>query len=753
MKINEIRNLGHHKIANISAVIMILFPGVNSIIQAMQQKGNPIESLMGFLILITLVLLIPVYRSARAAATLAFYTPLIVFLFNTIVMILYGGSPYFLIICISACGISCLYSNFSITLAYTTVQTIAIGVLFFMGYPIVGANASVDTAVMGLFFYAFSALVLLILNRTVTVNLNQALIDGNYFKTFLSTTANYLAMVNESNKVIYVSTPLASLAGIENPELAGGRPLIDLFPGRDLKFLTSEMLGQRGLYEKDWEFVLRGQKRYFKAASNTLTGPFKGTLINLNDMTHLAERDEIAAMKDSLKIGLFFMDRSYIIQDNYSRYLDELLSETHLNGKHFIEFLSGSVTSKEQEGIKDYFGMVFDQAFDQPTLEDINPLKELHYVSSKGDKKIFQCEFTAVERGKGEVFLLGTIYDITTKIELQQRLAEEEKKRHEEMRALFELIQVDSIVFNDFMADAEYEFTRIDDILKDDSFNAHEALVEVYQSVHAIKSNAVILGLNTFANNVHVLESEIKKLRERETEVTFDEMLHLTVSLEKLSHEKDGFKDILSKINSFKVGGAEGQKQNEYVLIESLSKAANRAALDLEKKVRLVTTGIDIEAIEKGPRRLIKEVLMQMIRNSVVHGIEMPNERVAKGKSETGVIQLSIKSDGKMVHVKLQDDGQGLNFARIREKALSLNLIKKEDANNKNVLSQAIFLPGFSTAETEGVHAGRGIGLNLVRDRVRDAKGNIKLQSEPGKGTVFYIILPLENTEVKAQAS
>jgi len=752
MKMNEIKNTGHFRIANTSAVAIILFLGVNSIIEALRNESVS-QSVMSFGMVVSLILLIPVFRSTKNFAKLAFFIPFIVFLFNVVAMIWGGQGAYFFIVCLCTCGISCLYANFPLTLFYIVVQAVGVIALCFLDLPIAGYGAHLGIVLINLTVYLFSCLVLLILTRSATVTLTRALDDGNSFRTFLATTANYLAMVDKSNKVIYVSKPLSNLAGIEDPDLTTGRPLIDLFPGRDLKLLASEMLGQRGLYEADWEFVLNGQKRFFKAASNSLSGTSKGTLVNLHDMTYLAERDEIAAMRDNLKIGLFFMNRDCIIQDNYSRYLEELLSEKELTGKMFLDLLASSVTSKERDAIKDYFEMVFDRVFDQMTLEDINPLHELHYVSRMGDKKIFQCEFVTVERGKGEDFILVVIYDITAKVELQQRLAEEESRRQEEMRSIFELIQVDPTVFSDFLGDAEYEFTRIDETLKNDDFSAHEALVEVYQSVHAIKSNAVILGLNTFGDKVHALESQIKKMREQETEVAFDDMLHLTMELEKLSKEKDGFKTVIDRINSFKVGTGDGKKQNEYVLIESLTKATNRAASDMGKQVKFVASQIDPVALEKGPRRVIKEVLMQLIRNSVVHGIELPDDRVAKGKKETGTIQLSIKTDGKIIQVKLIDDGRGLDFKRIGEKALGMNMIKPEDVNNKGALLQAIFAPGFSTAETEGVHAGRGIGLNLVRDRVHAAKGTIKLQTEWGKGTAFNVFLPLENNEADNKAS
>jgi two-component system chemotaxis sensor kinase CheA len=109
---------------------------------------------------------------------------------------------------------------------------------------------------------------------------------------------------------------------------------------------------------------------------------------------------------------------------------------------------------------------------------------------------------------------------------------------------------------------------------------------------------------------------------------------------------------------------------------------------------------------------------------------------------------------GDRVHVKLSDDGRGLDFDKIRVKAEELKMFaSKEEAADKNNLLQAIFSPGFSTVKEADVHAGRGIGLNLVRERIRDLHGSIKLQSEPGKGTVFNVFIPLEIAAMANKAS
>jgi two-component system chemotaxis sensor kinase CheA len=97
-----------------------------------------------------------------------------------------------------------------------------------------------------------------------------------------------------------------------------------------------------------------------------------------------------------------------------------------------------------------------------------------------------------------------------------------------------------------------------------------------------------------------------------------------------------------------------------------------------------------------------------------------------------------------MVHIVLGDDGGGLNYKRIALIAKEKGLLKKgADENDQLLLSNIIFSPGFSTSETENIHAGRGIGLNLVRDRLREVNGSIKLKSIKGRGLVFDIQIPL----------
>jgi len=736
------------KIANAASVAMVLFLSAAFIFEMIIYNVEVNYYLAGVIIFLTLIVLISIFRTSLNHYKMTFNVPFTVLMFYTSLMFLCGWKTnYYLLVCVALCVVSCLYSHFYRSLVFLIFQNLFIGLLLLFKYPVGGVNTPSVEVMIGWAVCLFASIVVLIITRAATVSLEKALEHQNSFRDLLATTENFVAMVDEHNEIVYGSKTLSGLGNVDDPLLIQGRPLIDLFPGKSLKVYAGKLLKEKDDYAEDWEFMLNGQKRYFKAASHKLAGGSSGTLINLYDMTHLAERDEIAVMKDSMKIGLFFMDRNYVIQDHYSRYLEEMLDEENLFGKLLTDIISASVSSNEMEAIQDYIKMILERAYDQEMLEDINPLAELHYVNKNtGTRKVFQFAFATVERGKGEVFILVTLYDITARVELQERLAEEESRRKEEMEAVFEVIQVQPDVFNDFMGDMEHEFDNIDKIQKSETLSAHDSLVKTYQCVHAIKSNAVILGLNIFGNKVHNLESKIKKLREMEGEVPFSEMLDLTMDIEKLSVEKEGFRDIIDKLQSYTQSGG-NKKQNIKVLIESLTKTATRTAEDQDKLIQFLADDIDTEAIDKGPRREMKEILMQLIRNSAVHGIEMPDVRKAKGKKETGTVKLSIKmsEDRKMINIKLSDDGNGLNFQKISQRALERKLIKPEDAQNRDMLLKIIFSPGFSTADTEGVHAGRGIGLNLVRDRVKEINGSVKLRSEDGKGTLFLITVPVKN--------
>jgi two-component system chemotaxis sensor kinase CheA len=140
------------------------------------------------------------------------------------------------------------------------------------------------------------------------------------------------------------------------------------------------------------------------------------------------------------------------------------------------------------------------------------------------------------------------------------------------------------------------------------------------------------------------------------------------------------------------------------------------------------------------------------VRNSVDHGIEMPEVRVAAGKPATGSVYLNAYHKGGNITVEVADDGGGLNKDKILAKARSRELIGPNDVLTDEQIYDLIFLPGFSTAEQTTDISGRGVGMDVVRRNIKDLGGTIEVRSTPGRGSRFIITLPLTLAIVDGQS-
>ncbi len=162
----------------------------------------------------------------------------------------------------------------------------------------------------------------------------------------------------------------------------------------------------------------------------------------------------------------------------------------------------------------------------------------------------------------------------------------------------------------------------------------------------------------------------------------------------------------------------------------------------LGKKIELVVVGESTE-LDKTVVEKLGDPLVHLIRNSLDHGLETPDERVAANKPETGKVHLSAYHQGGSVVIEISDDGRGLNTEKILNKALEKGLISENEVLADKQIFELIFLPGFSTADALGDLSGRGVGMDVVRKNILSLGGSIDVSSAPGKGSKFVIRLPL----------
>jgi chemosensory pili system protein ChpA (sensor histidine kinase/response regulator) len=177
-------------------------------------------------------------------------------------------------------------------------------------------------------------------------------------------------------------------------------------------------------------------------------------------------------------------------------------------------------------------------------------------------------------------------------------------------------------------------------------------------------------------------------------------------------------------------------------LSDRLYRVVRQAAKETGKQVRLDIVGGSIE-VDRGVLDRMTASFEHLLRNSVSHGIELPEVRTKAGKDAIGSIAVLVTQDGNEVGVEFRDDGAGLNLPRIRDKAISSGLLDAHAPSNDAELTSFIFTAGFSTAEKITELAGRGVGMDVVRSDVNAIGGRIETSTASGQGTAFKLVLPL----------
>ncbi|MBN2751516.1 MAG: chemotaxis protein CheW [Rhodospirillaceae bacterium] len=211
--------------------------------------------------------------------------------------------------------------------------------------------------------------------------------------------------------------------------------------------------------------------------------------------------------------------------------------------------------------------------------------------------------------------------------------------------------------------------------------------------------------------------------------------------LQRLSHITTDLQEGVMKTRMQPIGNAWAK----------LPRIVRDLALETKKKIDLQMYGADTE-LDRQVLELIKDPLTHMVRNSADHGLEMPVDRLAASKPETGVITLNAYHEGGHIIIEIADDGRGLDVQRIRQKVLENGLASDAelDSMSDQQVSQFIFRAGFSTAAQVTSVSGRGVGMDVVRTNIEKIGGTIELKTAKGRGTTFVIKIPLTLAIVSA---
>ncbi len=241
--------------------------------------------------------------------------------------------------------------------------------------------------------------------------------------------------------------------------------------------------------------------------------------------------------------------------------------------------------------------------------------------------------------------------------------------------------------------------------------------------------------LMTMVSELVLTRNQLVEIARRENDQ------HFKLPLQRLSHITAELQDGVMKTRMQPIGNAWNK----------LPRVIRDLSSELGKKIDLVMEGAETE-LDRQVLEQIKDPLTHMVRNSADHGIELPAERRALGKPETGRIRLTAGHEGGSITIRVSDDGKGLDLARIRRKARDLDLANPAELEKMTdaQIARFIFHPGFSTAATVSNVSGRGVGMDVVKSNIDAIGGTVDIAWEPGRSTTFAVKIPLTLAIVSA---
>jgi two-component system chemotaxis sensor kinase CheA len=468
------------------------------------------------------------------------------------------------------------------------------------------------------------------------------------------------------------------------------------------------------------------------------------TRLRTSDAAIEAANEENREILTSVREGLFLLTPDFHLGSQLSQSAHTLFGRKLAAGDDFFALLAPLVSSKALADARDYAQLLFAPHVKEALVQGINPLSEVEVAVKnrlgQDVRRHLSFHFNRVQEDGAVRHLLVTVQDISTRIELEARLQTERQRSQKEFAMLLKAIDADPALLRQFVHRAEGSLLEINDIMRSTSAAHGEAAIlkrldEIARRVHSVKGDAGTLGLETVANQAHVFESELLRIRQSGGDLGAA-LLSLPLPLE----------DLLTKVSALKsLTGLNRPAFEESASPEAgnaaLAKLAQSVAADGGKTVQPLVRVGSLSDLEETAGNLVREIAVQLLRNAVVHGIETPMLRKAAGKPEEGKLEVQLVRGETEWTLSVRDDGAGLSAPRVRQKLLDLGWYTAEQLesfDDRQIVSH-IFKPGFSTAGGVSMHAGRGVGLDVVQTNVQKLGARMLLTSTPGQFTEFKI--------------
>jgi Amt family ammonium transporter len=462
------------------------------------------------------------------------------------------------------------------------------------------------------------------------------------------------------------------------------------------------------------------------------------------------EKREYLNILENVSDGLFLLEPSLRIGPYYSSSLETIFQRKDLAGLEVMEVFGAFMNEKARSAAGEFLDAAFNRDISWRHVEKLNPLKEVtaYFDDLAGGFTERHLEFDFRRLGEAKVErLFVVVRDLTERTVLVEEIEKTRNESRQEMEMLQKILHVEPGTLLAFLESARQDAEAINGRLREAENSGgdyRERLDNIFRHSHSLKGDAELLALDFIADQAEDLEQKIVAIRERE-ELTGEDFLPLALSCSELLSGLERLNAIVAKWLKLSeaVRGTSGAGTS--LMGDSLKQMARRLAGRYGKQVELTVTGLEDYRFKPEKHKALKDILVQLVRNSVYHGIEKPEERLKAGKAERGVISIRAAAEGAGLRIVYRDDGAGIDGGKIRQRAVKAGIITREKADAMNEREQAllIFHSGFSTAENPDRVAGKGVGLSLVKARVKELNGRLSLKSRRGSHSEFTLVFPL----------
>ncbi|MGP5011175.1 ATP-binding protein [Psychrobacter glacincola] len=509
------------------------------------------------------------------------------------------------------------------------------------------------------------------------------------------------------------------------------------------------------------------------------------------DAEAFAARRETQEIMETVNTGLFLLDKDLNIGQQHSRALNDIIGEDRLSGENFTNVLRGRISDKDLKTTQQFIEQLYNPRVKEKLVDSLNPLHKVMLHNNAGDKaqnnRFLDFKFSRVYDNKDIARILVNVNDVSDAVYLEQRLEKERSQNDMQIEMLTTILNVNPKIINEFIDNTQMHIEKMNNILKNPGSSQYELegkLKAIYREMHSLKGEASALKLHSFTKIASDAEDKLHALQ-NQGQLSGNDFLPLAVHLDDLLSLSNTIATLGERINRSAPATAptangldDSSAQNSMsktVATDSQTSNTSTSIIDTDigqdidldndatddhlsfykafakdiaarqgKQVELKSNTLMQADIPAHLVKPIKEISIQLLRNAVVHGIEAPSVRHSIGKTAVGTIDLELKDNGSDFMLMVQDDGQGIDYDSIRAKLSSDGRFSTEEAGqlSQSELLKQLFSSGFSTKEHADEDGGRGVGLDIIKAKVKDYDGKLNVNSEFGQMTRFVITLP-----------